>query len=135
MKLRHVGMPDVIRPLDGHELMDAIQQSYSGDRDQDSVFIVRSNKRANLYNQNIRSRILLQESELAAGDNLMVVKNNYFWVKANSEAGFIANGDIIEILRIRNIKELYGFRDRKSTRLNSSHVAISYAVFCLKKKK
>src|SRR5690625_5335147 len=27
------------------------------------------------------------------------------------------------------------FRDRKSTRLNSSHVAISYAVFCLKKKK
>src|SRR5215510_16027052 len=26
-------------------------------------------------------------------------------------------------------------RDRKSTRLNSSHVAISYAVFCLKKKK
>src|SRR5439155_13463512 len=30
----------------------------------------------------------------------------------------------------------YGFlRDRKSTRLNSSHVAISYAVFCLKKKK
>src|SRR5437870_12716237 len=28
-----------------------------------------------------------------------------------------------------------GARDRKSTRLNSSHVAISYAVFCLKKKK
>src|SRR5439155_8969736 len=28
-----------------------------------------------------------------------------------------------------------GSRDRKSTRLNSSHVAISYAVFCLKKKK
>src|SRR5207249_5933442 len=28
-----------------------------------------------------------------------------------------------------------GYRDRKSTRLNSSHVSISYAVFCLKKKK
>src|SRR6266498_4695051 len=28
-----------------------------------------------------------------------------------------------------------GYRDRKSTRLNSSHVRISYAVFCLKKKK
>src|SRR5690242_21606376 len=27
------------------------------------------------------------------------------------------------------------FRDRKSTRLNSSHMSISYAVFCLKKKK
>src|SRR5437870_10989622 len=30
---------------------------------------------------------------------------------------------------------LFRQRDRKSTRLNSSHVAISYAVFCLKKKK
>src|SRR5690606_41891399 len=30
---------------------------------------------------------------------------------------------------------LGAFRDRKSTRLNSSHVKISYAVFCLKKKK
>src|SRR5690625_6618201 len=31
--------------------------------------------------------------------------------------------------------ECHGYQDRKSTRLNSSHVAISYAVFCLKKKK
>src|SRR5207249_10836807 len=30
---------------------------------------------------------------------------------------------------------MLGLRDRKSTRLNSSHVSISYAVFCLKKKK
>src|SRR5438874_9035077 len=32
-------------------------------------------------------------------------------------------------------KTVHGMRDRKSTRLNSSHVEISYAVFCLKKKK
>src|SRR5699024_11817214 len=32
-------------------------------------------------------------------------------------------------------KDFFIFRDRKSTRLNSSHVSISYAVFCLKKKK
>src|SRR5207253_8440854 len=32
-------------------------------------------------------------------------------------------------------QEKHEDRDRKSTRLNSSHVAISYAVFCLKKKK
>src|SRR5690242_21539795 len=31
--------------------------------------------------------------------------------------------------------DLEGQRDRKSTRLNSSHMSISYAVFCLKKKK
>src|SRR2546430_11094999 len=33
------------------------------------------------------------------------------------------------------IYAFYGYRDRKSTRLNSSHSQISYAVFCLKKKK
>src|SRR5207249_8781150 len=32
-------------------------------------------------------------------------------------------------------RDRQGFPDRKSTRLNSSHVSISYAVFCLKKKK
>src|SRR5690625_6479083 len=34
----------------------------------------------------------------------------------------------------RVFRRLQAFLDRKSTRLNSSHVAISYAVFCLKKK-
>src|SRR5690625_2892441 len=37
--------------------------------------------------------------------------------------------------KIKSGIDLLSFRDRKSTRLNSSHVAISYAVFCLKKKK
>src|SRR5256885_7289391 len=46
----------------------------------------------------------------------------------------------ISALRKRGVRILgggdYGFsRDRKSTRLNSSHLVISYAVFCLKKKK
>src|SRR5690625_6894179 len=35
----------------------------------------------------------------------------------------------------RRLPWCFRFSDRKSTRLNSSHVAISYAVFCLKKKK
>ena len=109
-KLQVSGFPEVIRPFDGQELMDAINDSYSNIGNEDTVFIVRSNKRANLYNQNIRSRILFQEQELAAGDYLMVVKNNYFWVENQSDAGFIANGDIIEVLEIFSIKELYGFR-------------------------
>src|SRR5690242_21050631 len=37
--------------------------------------------------------------------------------------------------RHANVGVLQGERDRKSTRLNSSHMSISYAVFCLKKKK
>src|SRR5690606_40794841 len=53
---------------------------------------------------------------------------------------------LVDELGIRDVIECYGmteipgvfavpFEDRKSTRLNSSHVKISYAVFCLKKKK
>ena len=104
------GFSDIIRLTDGYEIQDAIDTAYSQLGKEETVFIVRSNKRANLYNENIRKRILFLESELAAGDYLMVVKNNYFWLKPNSDAGFIANGDIIEILEIFAIKELYGFR-------------------------
>jgi len=101
---------DVIRLTDGYEIMDAIQDCYSSDGHEDTSIIVRSNKRANMYNQQIRSRILFQEEELSPGDYLMVVKNNYFWVKPTSEAGFIANGDIVKVLEIFGFKELYGFR-------------------------
>src|SRR5437899_9127599 len=41
----------------------------------------------------------------------------------------------VRYLRIRLSDRHSCFRDRKSTRLNSSHLGISYAVFCLKKKK
>ncbi|WP_026450032.1 ATP-dependent DNA helicase [Aequorivita capsosiphonis] len=105
-----INFPDIIRPVDGQEIMDAIGDNYSALGNEDTVIIVRSNKRANLYNQSIRERILFQESELSAGDYLMVVKNNYFWVDNISEAGFVANGDIIEVLEIFGFKELYGFR-------------------------
>lgn len=102
--------PDVIRPEDGQEILNAINDGYSQHGNEGSVIIVRSNKRANLYNQSIRERILFQDSELSAGDFLMVVKNNYFWLPASSEAGFIANGDIVEVLEIFAFRELYGFR-------------------------
>ncbi len=102
--------PDIARLQDGHEIQEAIDQAYTTHGKEDTAIIVRSNKRANLYNQNIRERILFLENEIAVGDFMMVVKNNYFWLKPTSEAGFIANGDIIEILELFAIKELYGFR-------------------------
>ncbi|KAB1071253.1 AAA family ATPase [Tamlana haliotis] len=101
---------DIVRLVDGYEIMDAINDAYSDLGNEETAIIVRSNKRANLYNQQIRSRILFNENELSAGDYLMVVKNNYFWIKPITEAGFIANGDIIEVLEIFSIQALYGFR-------------------------
>ena len=104
------GFKDIVRLNDGYEIMDAINDAYSTLGNEETALIVRSNKRANLYNEQIRSRILFNENELTAGDFLMIVKNNYFWLKPTSEAGFIANGDIIEVLEVFSVKELYGFR-------------------------
>ena len=101
---------DIVRLVDGYSIQEAIDDAYHKKGKEETVFIVRSNKRANQYNEQIRSKILFLEQELAAGDFLMVVKNNYFWLKPSSEAGFIANGDILELLEIFEIKSLYGFR-------------------------
>ncbi|WP_283636684.1 ATP-dependent DNA helicase [Aquaticitalea lipolytica] len=104
------GFTDIVRLIDGHEIMDAINDAYDSNGYEETAIIVRSNKRANLYNKQIRERILNNENELTVGDFLMVVKNNYFWVKPTTEAGFIANGDIIQVLEIHSIQNLYGFR-------------------------
>ncbi|WP_435577551.1 ATP-dependent DNA helicase [Gilvibacter sp.] len=109
-RFRLTDFNDMTRPLDGQEIMDALNDAYSDQGTEGAIVIVRSNKRANLFNQQIRQRILFKEGELEAGDFLMVVKNNYFWLKPDSEAGFVANGDIIEVLEIHAINELYGFR-------------------------
>ena len=110
-KLR--GFKDIVRLTDGYDIQDAINQAYSNYSIEDTAFIVRSNKRANQYNEQIRTKILDKESDLSTGDFLMVVKNNYFWLKDKDEAGFIANGDIIEVLEIYSFKELYGFNFAK----------------------
>jgi exodeoxyribonuclease-5 len=105
-----LGFPDITRLVDGYDIQDAITVAYDNDGVEDTAFIVRSNKRANQYNQQIRGKIRGQENEISTGDYVMVVKNNYFWLDDSSDAGFIANGDTCEILEIRSIKELYGFR-------------------------
>ena len=104
------GFKDIVRLQDGYDIQDAIHEAFSNYGLEETAFIVRSNKRANQYNEQIRSRILSKESDISSGDYMMVVKNNYFWLKDSDEAGFIANGDIIEVLEIRNVKELYGFK-------------------------
>ena len=101
---------DIVRLIDGHEIQESIDTSYSENGKEETAFIVRSNKRANLYNENIRTRILYLENEIAVGDYMMVVKNNYFWIHPKTEAVFIANGYIIEVLEIYAIKQLYSFK-------------------------
>ncbi len=99
-----------VKRIQGEELIEQIQQAYDI-YGMDNVLIVnRSNKRANMYNNGIRNAILFREEELVVGDYVLVVKNNYHWLKDSKEVDFIANGDIAEIVRIRGYEELYGKR-------------------------
>ena len=99
-----------IKKLSGMELIDEIQRSYEGVGVEDTIVVTRSNKRANIYNNGIRARVMMKEDELTNGDLLMVTRNNYFWNKPYKEIDFIANGDILQVMRVRKHHEMYGFR-------------------------
>lgn len=101
---------DDIKKISGEELIDEISSAYDRDGIENTIVISRSNKRSNIYNQGIRNRILYREEELSPGDMLMITKNNYFWTEELEKIDFLANGEILEVLRIRKTQELYGFR-------------------------
>lgn len=103
------GFPDVLN-ITGNEILDYLNQSYSQNGIENTIIICRSNKRANKFNEGIRRQILGREEEVTAGDLLMVVKNNYYWLSGSDKIDFIANGDIIRVIKIRKIQEIYGFR-------------------------
>ena len=108
-KVRFAGFAD-IQMVPGGELIDALSTSYYRVGTDETIVITRSNKRANIYNQGIRNQVLDREDELCRGDQLMIVKNNYFWTEGSKEIPFIANGDIAVVQRVRHVHELYGFR-------------------------
>jgi exodeoxyribonuclease-5 len=93
------------------DLQDYLESAYARYGKDDLIIITRSNKRANLFNQQIRQRILWLEEEINAGDRMMVLKNNYYWLKpAEYSAGFIANGDTLEIKRVLRFEDRQSFR-------------------------
>lgn len=108
-KIRINGFPDV-KVVPGNELMEALESCYDTDGVEETIVVCRSNKRANIYNNGIRSRILWLEEELNNGDMLMIAKNNYFWTEKEEKMDFIANGELAVVQRVRRSRELYGFR-------------------------
>lgn len=108
-KLSLDGFED-IRKVSGEELIDEISAAYDRDGIEETMIVSRSNKRANIYNEGVRNRILYREEELSSGDMLMVTKNNYFWTENIEQVDFLANGELLEVLRVRKTQEVYGFR-------------------------
>ena len=110
IKFKINGFQDIIRVEDGEHLMNLIQDSYNEFGVEETAVIVRSNKRANLYNKGVRDKILFNENIISVGDLLMVIKNNYYWLDNKKDIGFIANGDIIRIEEIHKLSNIYGFK-------------------------
>ena len=100
-----------IKIIDDGNIFEELLHETFGARDLErGIIVCRTNKRANLFNRQVRNQILARESEIEGGDAMMVVKNNYYWLDKDAKAGFIANGDIIKIVRVLKTEELYGFR-------------------------
>jgi exodeoxyribonuclease V len=99
-----------IRFISGQDLTECLEKAYDKYGHEEVIVLCRSNKRANRYNEGIRKQVLFREEEITSGDLLMVVKNNYFWVTNQPDLDFIANGDIVKVLKVRKFTERYGFR-------------------------
>lgn len=99
-----------IRKLGGFDIEEEVSSCYANDGIENTIIICRSNKQANNFNKYIKYSVLYQEDELNAGDLLMVVRNNYYWLKVETDIDFIANGDMAEVMRVINYEERFGFR-------------------------
>lgn len=105
----HIAQDTDIEIHIGEDVQELIEASYQKVGIEDTIILTRSNRRTNLYNQGVRARLLWREEELCNGDRLMVSKNNYFWTEQYDNLPFLANGDMLEVVRLRNEREMYGF--------------------------
>lgn len=96
--------------MTSEKLEDGLTYAYRKFTRENTIILTRSNKTAVQYNRYIRQRIFFQEDELSTGDLLMIVRNNYHWLDEDSPAGFLANGDFVEVMKLRGIEEMHGFR-------------------------
>lgn len=108
-QFRSKGYTDLFS-MTGSKLVEGLEYAYRKFGIENSLMVCRSNKSANSYNNQIRSRLLYRDEELSGGDQIMVVRNNYFWLPENPETAFIANGDMAKVVRVRREEERYGLR-------------------------
>lgn len=109
IKFKTKSFKDIFR-MTGERLEDGLRYAYDKYGVEETAIICRSNRNAVQYNQYIRRAIQYREDELEAGDLLMIVRNNYTFLPEGTAAGFIANGDFVEVLKIIRFEEYYGLR-------------------------
>ena len=127
-KLELLNFKDIIK-LYGYQIEEEISSCYSNDGIENCIIVCRSNKQANNFNNYIKYSVLFQEDELIAGELLMVVRNNYYWLQQETDIDFIANGDMLELMRVIDFEDVFGFRFANvSIRLLDAKKAMEYDV-------
>ncbi len=107
------GFSDVER-IGGGELIEKITDAYSHYGEDETIILCRSNRRANRYNAGIRSTVQFKEDRLVRDDKLMIVKNCYQFIGNLEGLDYIANGDIVKLLKISDYEDRYGLHFAKA---------------------
>lgn len=116
LREEHPGIPQLgfnnqdFKNISGYDFPEELETAYSRYGYENVLIVTRSNKKANAYNTQVRHRLLYRENILEAGDQVMVIRNNYFWNKLFKGLPFIANGDNMEIQRVRKVITKHGFQ-------------------------
>jgi exodeoxyribonuclease V len=99
-----------IQSVSSMDMEEKIGDAYRRYGPEGCIVICRSNRETVLFNRYIRQKILFRDEELEAGDSIMIVKNNYYWLGTDSVTGFLANGDFAGVMKISNQEERYGLK-------------------------
>ena len=94
--------------VDSSNLIDELTDSWNHAGIEETLIITRSNKRANNFNQAIRTQIMFAEAPLEQGDRLVISKNDYFWSKKNKLPQFLANGETVIVDYVGKTEKMYG---------------------------
>ena len=109
VKIQTNSFRDIFK-MTSEKLEDGLRYAYDKFGTENTTIVTRSNKSAVQYNLYIRRVIHFYEDEISSGDLLMIVKNNYTYMAESDKVNFLANGDMAEVMKIRNFEEMYGIR-------------------------
>ena len=105
-----------IFPVEGGTFIETLDEAYRKYGEEECLVICPSNKLALECNHAIRSSVLFYEEEpVVRGERLIVARNNYHYTKRPDRSDFIANGEIIEVLRIGRHYYEYGLHFADAT--------------------
>ena len=99
---------DDVERIGGGDLIEKITDAYSSYGEDETVILCRSNRRAIKYNLGVRSTVQFKEERLVRDDKLMIVKNCYQFIDGIEGMDYIANGDIVKLVKISKYEDRYG---------------------------